>query len=126
MRNIKDKAVANLDELFSNVTDSYPRQWAELPAVQITEEENNVYEAVERDGQLIEAVSYIRFRIDIYHNASTSASALLVEQALGISGLGFKRTSCKDIDDPSGIKHKQIRYEGYVNADNDFVEWSRQ
>ena len=44
MRNVKDQVFAALEKVFGNVTDQYPKDWADFPAVQYTEEENKVYE----------------------------------------------------------------------------------
>lgn len=43
MKNVKDQVYAALDAVFENVTDQYPKDWAALPAVQYTEEDNKVY-----------------------------------------------------------------------------------
>lgn len=44
MKNVKDQIYSALAGAFGNVTDQYPKDWAELPAVQYTEEDNKVYE----------------------------------------------------------------------------------
>lgn len=118
MKNVKDQVYAALNEVFENVTDQYPKDWAELPAIQYTEEENKVYEHT-TEG---ECKSYVRYRIDIWHNKSTSQSALDVDKAL--SALGLVRTSCGDVPDPSGLKHKMMRYEAIIDMESDRVYWT--
>lgn len=49
MKNVKDQVYAALDAVFENVTDQYPKDWAALPAVQYTEEDNKVYERTDKE-----------------------------------------------------------------------------
>ena len=117
MRNVKDQVFAALEKVFGNVTDQYPKDWADFPAVQYTEEENKVYEHT-TEG---ECKSYVRYRLDIWHNRSTSEAALKADEAL--SALGLVRTSCSDTPDPSGLKHKQMRYEAIIDMESEEVYW---
>lgn len=117
MKNVKDQVYEALGKKFDNVTDQYPNDWANLPAIQYSEEENRVHEHTEKEDK-----SYVRYRIDIWHNVSTSESALRVDEAL--VALGLVRTTCKDEPDPSGMKHKLMRYEGIIDMDSDFVYWN--
>lgn len=131
MRNIKDQVYAALCVAIDSdrVTDQYPKNWENLPAVQYTEEENRVYEHT-NEG---ETKSIVRYRVDIWDNRSTSATALKVEQVLGkpieadriegVEPLGFVRTACQDVPDPSGWKHKVMRYEAIIDMENDYVYW---
>lgn len=117
MKNVKDQVSAALDEVFDSVTDQYPRDWTELPAVQYTEEDNKSYE---RDASG-ECKSYVRYRIDIWHNRTTSDAAIQADKAM--AGLGLVRTLCQDTPDPSGLKHKVMRYEGIIDLESDRVFW---
>lgn len=119
MRNIKEEIVSALSEKFDNLSDTYPRSWAILPAVQITEEENRIYEAT----SMGECSAIIRYRVDIWSDRSTSENALAVDEVLGVGGVGLKRTQCADVDDPTGHKHKLMRYEGIVYEETDLVAW---
>lgn len=133
MKNVKDQVYAALSGAFGAdcVTDSYPKDWAHLPAIEYTEEDNRSYE---RTGEGEER-SYIRYRVDIWDQVSTSAAAVKVdavlgcpkenEQLEGVVPLGLVRTACQDTPDPSGMKHKVMRFEGIINFDNDFVEWNQ-
>jgi hypothetical protein len=118
MKNVKDEVYAALTERFENVTDQYPSDFADLPAIQYVEEDNKVYEHT-TEG---ETKSYVRYRIDIWHNKSTSEAALAVDEAL--SGLGLVRTFCQDAPDPSNWKHKVMRYEAIIDMESDEVYWA--
>ena len=120
MKNMKAQIVAALREVTENVVDQYPKTWEQLPVITVIEEENKVYEATERESK-----SQVRYRIDIWNDKSTSSTALDIDAKVGIKGLGLYRTSCSDAPDPSGLKHKVMRYEGILDEDNDFVEWMR-
>ena len=118
MINVKDQVYAALRKKLGEeieITDSYPKTWSSLPAVQYVEEENRVWEHT--DGK--EQKAYCRYRIDIWHNASTSAIALQVDDA--IAALGLQRTGCGDVDDPSGLKHKMMRYERIIDVHTEQV-----
>ena len=45
MKNVKDQVYAALCTVSENVSDAYPRSWAEGSTIQYTEEQNDVYEA---------------------------------------------------------------------------------
>lgn len=117
MKNVKDQVSEALNKVFENVSDQYPKDWADLPAVQYTEEDNKVYERTDNK----EDKAYVRFRVDIWNNRSTSEAALKVDEA--ISNLGLVRTACQDVSDPSGLKHKLMRYEGIISMDSEYVYW---
>ncbi|RGY95225.1 hypothetical protein [Clostridium sp. AM58-1XD] len=110
MINVKDEVYAALCQVTDNVTDYYPRDWEKDLAIQYMEEENKVYEYTDMEEQK----AYVRYRIDIWHRRSTSAAAVAVDGA--IAKLGLLRISCTDVDDPSGRKHKQIRYEMIIDV----------
>ena len=117
MKNVKDQVYRALSEVLENVSDQYPKDWERLPAVQFVEEENRVYERTWNK----EDKAYVRYRVDIWHNRSTSGTSLTVDEA--ISKLGLVRIACQDIPDPSGLKHKMLRYEGIIDMDSDVVFW---
>lgn len=119
MKNIKDQVYNALLSVTENVSDSYPTAWAEDFTIQITEEENSVYERTDNREQK----ARLRYRIDIFDRRSTSQAAILVDDA--ISALGLVRTSCQDVTDPSGMKHKLMRYEGIIDMDSEIVFWDR-
>lgn len=108
MINVKDLIYEALSKVCNNVSDAYPTSWAELPAIQYMEEDNKVHTWTDDK----EDISYVRYRIDIWDNISTSMTALAVDEA--ISKLGLERTFCQDVDDPSHLKHKVLRYEAIL------------
>lgn len=131
MVNIKDKVYKALCDEFGedHVSDQYPKDWSNLPAVQYTEEDNRVSERT-NEG---ETKSYVRYRVDIWDAKSTSDYSLMVEDALGIplekihmeTAFGLSRTSCHDVPDPSGLKHKEMRYEGIIDNENEgYIYWN--
>ncbi|MDE7436667.1 MAG: hypothetical protein K2N01_12730 [Lachnospiraceae bacterium] len=118
MKNVKDQVGNALLTVTDNVTDSYPASWANLPAIQYAEEDNRVYERTEEG----EEKSYVRYKVDIWHNMSTSETAMQVDEA--IAGLGLVRVACQDVPDPSGLKHKVMRYEGILDMHSETVFWN--
>lgn len=110
MINIKPLIYNKLKECTSNVTNDYPSDWTIFPCIQYTEEENSTY--LKTDG--VEQMAEVRFRIDIWDKHSTSGMAMAVDVSL--TSLGLIRTSSVDITDPSGLRHKVMRYEGIVDV----------
>lgn len=121
MKNIKDQVYKALCNVTDNVSDAYPHSWAEDATIQYTEEQNSVYEHSSHGELVGEDKSLVRYRIDIWHRNSTSAAAMAVDEAMKETGL--KRIECQDVPDPSGMKHKQMRYEGIIDMDSDEVYW---
>ena len=121
MKNVKDQVYAALCTVSENVSDAYPRSWAEGSTIQYTEEQNDVYEASSDAEGMREDKSLVRYRIDIWNNHSTSEVALQVDEAMKVTGL--KRIACADVTDPSRMKQKQMRYEGTIDMDSDDVYW---
>lgn len=117
MINVKDQIYSALLGVCDNVSDIYPQTTSIFPAIQYTEEANNVYEKTDEAEQL----AYLRYRIDIWNTGSTSQLALDVDEA--VSALGLVRTSCMDVADPRGLRQKQMRYEGIINVTSQMVYW---
>lgn len=115
MINVKDQVYDAIQGISENVSDGYPKDWAKLPAIQYTEEDNSVAEWV--DGK--ESKAHLLYRVDIWHNESTSAATLAVDAAL--APLGLRRIACGDVADPSQLKHKVMRYEGIIDVDTEIV-----
>lgn len=115
MINVKDQVYEAIKGITNNVGDAYPKDWGDLPAIQYTEEDNSVVEWV--DGK--ESKAHLLYRVDIWNNASTSQITMEVDRE--ISKLGLRRTACGDVADPSGMKHKVMRYEGIIDVDTQMV-----
>ena len=118
MKNVKDQVYAALINVTDNVSDVYPKDWANFPTIQYVEENNSVAEWTDNREQK----AHVRYRIDIWHNVSTSKSTLAVDKEM--AALGLRRTACSDVADPSGLKHKQMRYEGIIDMYSDTVYWN--
>lgn len=110
MINVKDQVYEALCAVTENVTDYYPRDWEKDLAIQYMEEDNKVVEYTDMEEQK----AYVRYRVDIWARKSTSSIAVAVDAA--VSGLGLLRTQCMDVEDPSGLKHKQLRYEMVIDV----------
>lgn len=110
MINVKDEVYEALCTVTENVTDHYPRDWDKDLAIQYMEEDNKVIEYTDMEEQK----AYCRYRIDIWARKSTSTAAVAIDHA--VSTLGLKRTQCMDVEDPSGLKHKQMRYEMVIDV----------
>lgn len=117
MINVKDQIYDALCGIADNVSDIYPQDWETMPAIQYTEEANNVVEKTDD----VEQTAELRYRIDIWNNGSTSQAALAVDAAL--SALGLTRTECMDVPDPSYRRHKQMRYVGNIDNTTEHVFW---
>ena len=122
MKNIKEEVYKVLCTVSDHVSDSYPSTWAEDSTIQYTEEQNNVWEASSEGEKVREDKSLVRYRVDIWNRNSTSLTALAVDEAMKETGL--KRIECQDGPDPSGMKHKQMRYEGIIDMSSDIVYWN--
>lgn len=115
MINVKDQVYVALCAVTENVTDYYPRDWEKDLAIQYMEEDNKVVEYTD----MAEQKAYCRYRIDIWARRSTSDAAVKVDAA--VSALGLKRIQCADVEDPSGLKHKQMRYEMVIDVETGAV-----
>ena len=118
MKNVKDQVYAALLTVTENVSDTYPKDWANLPTIQYVEENNSVWERTDNTEQKAK----VSYKVDIWHNQSTSDTVLAVDAA--VSTLGLVRTYCDDTPDPSGLKHKVMRYEGIIDMSSDLVCWN--
>lgn len=122
MKNVKDEVFAALFTVSEHVSDTYPKEWAgNEPTIQFAEEDNSVFEGSGSAEGMREDKSKVRYRIDIWDFKNTSPTAVAVDKA--VSALGLKRIGCADVPDPSGMKHKQMRYEGIIDMDSDQVYW---
>lgn len=115
MINVKDQVYDAIKGIAENVSDGYPKDWGKLPAIQYTEEDNSVFEWVDNK----ESKAHLLYKVDIWNNDSTSEIALAIDRA--ISKLGLQRVACGDVADPSGMKHKVMRYEGIIDVDTQRV-----
>ncbi|WP_044737058.1 hypothetical protein [Geobacillus kaustophilus] len=96
------------------VSDAYPKDFSKLPHISFYEIANSDYLRI--GG---EPLSEISIQIDIWHNKSTGALAAAVDEKM--SSIGFRRQFMADVPDPSGIKHKTMRYRGIVDKRTSLV-----
>lgn len=109
MINIKTDVYKALCELGVNVVPEYPDTWEVFPSIVYVEENNYV---LDNDIQLQPVREYIRYKIDIFNNKSTTNLAISINEKM--SELGFSRIACMDVADPNKIQHKLLRFEKYM------------
>ena len=95
------------------VSNKYPASWESFPLIQYQEEENKL--SIKTDNK--EQITYVRYKIDIWNKGTTSVLSSSIDDIF--SGFGFKRIQCIDMDDPSELNHKIIRYEAYIAYNNE-------
>ncbi|HEL9636523.1 hypothetical protein [Streptococcus suis] len=115
MINIKPIIYKKLKEVTDNVTDTYPQDWENFPVIIYLEEENKPYEITDDTEQM----SYLRYKVDIFHNDSTSELAVAIDAIF--ASLGLKRTSSVDTPDPTHLRHKVMRFEGILDLNSRIV-----
>ncbi|MCG7406780.1 hypothetical protein MH117_05060 [Paenibacillus sp. ACRRX] len=110
---------ANVNTLLSSITgitvsDAYPKDFNKLPHI-------SFYEIANSDPLTIanSPLTDINIQIDIWHNRSTGQLASDVDMKM--NSIGFRRSFASDVPDPSGVKHKTMRYKGVVDARNGMV-----
>lgn len=110
MINMKPLVYEKLTSITENVSGSYPSDWATFPVIQYTEEQNEP-DIWTSEG---EAHTLVAFKIDIWvKEGSTSQLAQQVNDAM--YDIGLYRKGCSDIDEPSGLKHKVMRFKASIN-----------
>lgn len=115
MFDIKPVVLQALDSIPGvTVSDAYPSDWAKLPHISFYEAANSDYLA-----RGPEVLTEVNIQVDIWHRESTGNLAQQVDQAL--RALGLRRAFSADLPDPSGIKHKTMRYRGVVNKRTNLV-----
>lgn len=112
MINIKPIIYSAIEPLSNNVNDTYPSDWTTFPVIQYIEEENKTHTKTDDKEQM----AYVRYKIDIWNDKSTSDIAMAVDEVL--SNLGLKRTQSLDVPDTSKLKHKVMRFEGIIDVNN--------
>lgn len=115
MINIKPIIYKKLKEVADNVTDTYPQDWENFPVIIYLEEENKPYEITDDTEQM----SYLRYKVDVFHNDSTSELAVAIDEIF--VSLGLKRTSSVDTPDPTHLRHKVMRFEGILDLNSRIV-----
>lgn len=115
MINFKPQIVKVLKKIHSNVVESFPKSWETFPIL-IYEEEDNTPHTITTIG---EAMTSLRYRIEIYSNESTSALKTKINDEFEV--LGLTRVFCQDSNDLDGRRHTTMRYEGVIDLDNNKI-----
>lgn len=112
MYDIKPDVMKQLDQIEGvSISDAHPKDWAKLPHI-------SFYEGSNFDPLRIQngPLSAITIQVDIWHNKSTGTLAAEVDARM--NSIGLRRDFAADLNDPSGIKHKTMRYRGVVDTRN--------
>lgn len=99
-----------------NVTasDQFPAGPGQTPHITFKEADNSNYRKMR-----VELQTEIIILIDVWHTRSTGAIAAAVDEKM--SGIGFVRQMAADLNDPSGMKRKTMRYRGVVDKRTNLV-----
>lgn len=96
------------------VSDQFPAGPAQTPHITFKEADNSNYRNMRTEFQ-----SEIIILIDVWHTRSTGAIAKEVDDKM--ASIGFLRQFASDMNDPSGIKRKTMRYRGVVDSRTNLV-----
>ncbi|MBE1554804.1 hypothetical protein [Sporosarcina limicola] len=96
------------------VSDQFPVSPAEAPHITFKEADNSNYR-----NMRVEVQSEIIFVIDVWHTRSTGALATEVNEKM--TSIGFLRAFSADLNDPSGMKRKTMRFRGVVDKRTNLV-----
>ncbi|GGA31733.1 hypothetical protein [Psychrobacillus lasiicapitis] len=91
-----------------NVSDQFPASPSQTPHITFKEADNANYRNMSNEVQ-----SEIIILIDIWHTKSTGSFAQQVDEKM--TSIGFLRQFATDLNDPSGMKRKTMRYRGVVD-----------
>lgn len=96
------------------VSDEFPSSPAKTPHITFKEADNVNYR-----NMSIELQSEIIILVDIWHTRSTGQLAKEVDDKM--ASIGFLRQFASDMNDPSGIKRKTMRFRGVVDSRTNLV-----
>lgn len=108
--------VLSVLETIPNVTvsDQFPNGPGQTPHITFKEADNRNYRNMRQEVQ-----SEIVILIDVWHTRSTGTIAKAVDEKM--KSIGFSRQLAADLNDPSGIKRKTMRYRGIVDTRTNLV-----
>ena len=115
MINIKPLIYKELQKVADNVTDTYPSDWETFPVVIFLEEQNKPGDWFDDKEQK----SYVRYKVDIFDNESTTDLSIKINEIFAMSG--SKRTESQYMPDPSHLRHKIMRFEGIIDPKTQLV-----
>jgi len=97
-----------------SVSDQFPSSSTKTPHITFKEADNSNYRAMREEIQ-----SEIIILIDVWHTRSTGDIAKEVDEKM--NSIGFLRKFAADLNDPSGMKRKTMRYRGVVDKRTNLV-----
>lgn len=106
MINFKPELVRLLSTIDAELVESYPDDWTKMPTI-VYEEEANKPDITTTAG---ESSTYLRYRIEIYSNKSTSELKISINNIM--TSRGFTRASSVDINESTNKRHTIMRFEG--------------
>ncbi|WP_127539388.1 hypothetical protein [Paenibacillus illinoisensis] len=110
MYDIKPEVFAQLKEIAGvTISDAYPKDFSMLPHISFYEPSNNDPLGIKNSP-----LTAVAIQVDIWHNKSTGTLAAEVD--VRMNSIGLRRDFSADVPDPSGIKHKTMRYRGVVDS----------
>lgn len=95
-------------------SDQFPAGPGNTPHITFKEADNSNYR-----NMRIELQTEIIILIDVWHTKSTGTIAKQVDDEM--SSIGFLRELAADLNDPSGMKRKTMRYRGIVDKRTNLV-----
>lgn len=98
------------------VSGDFPAANASMPHISFYELANN---EVMTTSDTVGILSDISIQIDVWHNRSTGDLASQVNEKM--NSIGFRRQFARDLNDPSGLKRKTMRYRGVVDSRSKIV-----
>lgn len=93
------------------VSGDFPAEGAKMPHISFYELANN--EGL-TTNDTVGILSDISIQIDVWHNRSTGSLAQQVNEKM--NSIGFRRQFQADLNDPSGLNRKTMRYRGVVDS----------
>lgn len=105
--------VLNVLETIPGVTVSadFPKNGAKMPHISFYELANDEGLTTNDTAGLLSDIS---IQIDVWHNRETSALAAQVNEKM--NSIGFRRQFAADLNDPSGLRRKTMRYRGVIDS----------
>ena len=97
-----------------SASDQFPASPEQTPHITFKEADNSNYRKMR-----VELQTEIIILIDVWHTRSTGAIAAAVD--VEMTSIGFVRQLAADLNDPSGMKRKTMRYRGIVDKRTNLV-----
>lgn len=96
-----------------NVATSHKLGMKSIPCIIYNEADNRPLS--KGNERLVDVV----YKVDVYVSVSTSTIVGLVIDKM--YELGLARDFCQDLDDPSGLRHKSMRFKGVIDTKTETI-----